>query len=178
MLAAWYDRHGAAHVVLQTGQIADRLVDAGQVRVRVSFSGINPADVDTRAGRPGAPMGYPRVIPHSDASGTIESAGPHVNPNRVGTRVWIYGAQAGRPFGTAAQYVVVPTRLAIPLPDEVSDKLGATLSTRHRAVFGDGPVEGKVILVHDVLGRVGSLAADLAVWGGTTVIGRSTTRPT
>jgi NADPH2:quinone reductase len=37
-------------------------------------------------------------------------------------------------------------------------------------VFGDGPVRGQTVLVQGVLGGVGSLAAQLARWGGATVI--------
>jgi NADPH:quinone reductase-like Zn-dependent oxidoreductase len=33
-----------------------------------------------------------------------------------------------------------------------------------RAIFGDGPVAGTTILVHGVLGGVGSMAAQLARW--------------
>jgi NADPH2:quinone reductase len=43
--------------------------------------------------------------------------------------------------------------------------------TAHRAVFADGPVAGQTVLVHGVLGGVGSVAAQLAAWGGATVIG-------
>jgi hypothetical protein len=38
-------------------------------------------------------------------------------------------------------------------------------------LFADGPVTDRVVLVHVVLGGVGALAAQLAVWGGATVIG-------
>jgi NADPH:quinone reductase len=89
--------------------------------------------------------------------------------------VWTYGAQSYRPFGTAAQLTCVPERQAVPLPEEVSDEMGACLGipgiTAHRAVFSDGPVAGQMVLVHGVLGSVGSLAAQLAHWGGATVIG-------
>ena len=37
--------------------------------------------------------------------------------------------------------------------------------TGHRAVFSDRPVEAKHVLVHGVLGAVGSLAVQLARWG-------------
>jgi NADPH2:quinone reductase len=94
--------------------------------------------------------------------------------------VWVYNAQSYRPFGTAAQYVVVPDRLAVDLPDEVDDETGACLGipgiTAHRAVFADGPVDGATVLVHGALGGVGSLAAQLAAWGGATVV--STVRRT
>ena len=43
--------------------------------------------------------------------------------------------------------------------------------TAHRAVFADGTVAGMTVLVQGVLGGVGALAAQLAHWGGATVIG-------
>jgi NADPH2:quinone reductase len=98
-----------------------------------------------------------------------------VDPNRVGQRVWVFGAQSYRPFGTAAQLTVVPAPLAVGLPGNVSDDVGACLGipgiTAHRAVFADGPVAGLTVLVQGVLGGVGALAAQLARWGGATVIG-------
>jgi len=94
---------------------------------------------------------------------------------RIGQRVWVYGAQSYRPFGTAAQLTTVPAEQAVALPDGVGDEVGACLGipgiTAHRAVFGDGPVAGTTVLVHGVLGGVGSMAAQLAAWRGATVIG-------
>jgi NADPH2:quinone reductase len=105
----------------------------------------------------------------------IDAVGDGVSPSRVGQRVWVYGAQSYRPFGTAAQWTTVPAEQAPPLPDGVSDELGACLGipgiTAHRAVFADGPVAGKTVLVQGVLGAVGSMAAQLARWGGASVIG-------
>jgi NADPH2:quinone reductase len=145
------------------------------VRVRVRFSGINPGDTKKRADWMGYGMPYPLVIPHSDGAGVIESVGVDVDPSRIGRRVWVYGAQSYRPYGTAAQFTVVPTNQAVDLPDQVSDEVGACLGipgiTAHRAVFADGPVEGRTVLVHGVLGGVGAMAAQLARWAGATVIG-------
>jgi NADPH2:quinone reductase len=141
----------------------------------MTLSGVNPGDTKKRAGWPGSPMIYPRVIPHSDGVGVIDAVGAGIDADRIGQRVWIYGAQSYRPFGTAAQMTCVPDRQAVALPDEVSDELGACLGipgiTAHRAVFSDGPVTGKIVLVQGVLGAVSSVAAQLAHWGGATVIG-------
>lgn len=175
MLAAWYDRQGPAAEVLQVGELATPEPAAGEVRVRVALSGINPGDTKKRSGWQGAPMTFPRIIPHSDGAGVIDAVGDGVHTGRVGQRVWTYGAQSYRPFGTAAQFTCVPELQAVALPDEVSDEVGACLGipgiTAHRAVFGDGPVAGKTVLVQGVLGSVSSLAAQLARWGGATVIG-------
>ena len=175
MLAAWYERPGPAAEVLQVGEMADPEPGPGEVRVRVAVSGINPGDTKKRGDWVGYGMPYPRVIPHSDGAGVIDAVGDGVDPARIGERVWVYGAQSYRAFGTAAQFTVVPADQAVVLPDNVSDEVGACLGipgiTAHRAVFGDGPVEGTTVLVHGVLGGVGSMAAQLAAWRGATVIG-------
>ncbi|MEU0468874.1 NADPH:quinone reductase [Amycolatopsis sp. NPDC006131] len=175
MLASFYERQGAAADVLRVGDLPDPAPGPGEVRVRVSVSSVNPGDTKKRRGWLGSTMPYPRVIPHSDAAGVVDAVGDGVDPRRSGQRVWVYGAQSYRPFGTAAQYTVVPSDQAVPLPDHLGDDLGASLGipgiTAHRTVFTDGPVDGKVVLVHGVLGGVGSLAAQLARWAGATVIG-------
>lgn len=177
MRAAWYDRQGAAPDVLQVGDIGEPEPEPGpgEVRVRLSLSGVNPGDVKKRQGWLGSTMAYPRVVPHSDGAGVVDAVGAGVDPARVGRRVWVYGAQSYRPFGTAARATVVPGHMAVDLPDHVADEIGAALGipgiTAHRAVFAEGPVTGQTVLVHGVLGAVGSLAAQLARWDGATVIG-------
>jgi NADPH2:quinone reductase len=173
--AAFYDRQGPAADVLQVGELPDPEPAAGEVRVRLSRSGINPGDTKKRRGWLGSAMPYPRVVPHSDGAGVIDAIGAGVDPGRLGQRVWTYGAQSYRPFGTAAQFTVLPDALAPVLPDGVSQDVGACLGipgiTAHRAVFADGPVAGRTVLVAGVLGGVSALAAQLARWGGATVIG-------
>lgn len=175
MRAAWYERPGPAAQVLKVGDIADPSPGPGEVRVRVSVSGINPGDTKKRGDWVGSGMPFPRVIPHSDGAGVIDAVGEGVAAARVGERVWVYGAQSYRASGTAAEFTVVPADQAVPLPGEVSDAVGACLGipgiTAHRAVFGDGSVDGATVLVHGVLGGVGRLAAQLAAWRGATVIG-------
>jgi NADPH2:quinone reductase len=175
MRAVWYDKQGPAAEVLWVGELPDPQPGPGEVRVRIRLSGISPGDVKKRQGVEGALMPFPRVIPHSDGAGSIDAVGAGVDASRIGRRVWVYGAQSYRPFGTAAQLTVVPTDLAVDLPDNVADTIGATLGipgiTAHRAVFGDGPVGGQTVLVHGILGGVGALAAQLAIWRGAQVIG-------
>ena len=175
MRAVWYERQGPAAEVLQVGELPDPQPGPGEVRVRIRYSGVNPGDTKKRRGWLGSSMPYPRVIPHSDAAGVVDAVGEGVDPARIGRRVWVHGAQSYRAFGTAAEYTVVPTALAVDLPDDVPDEFGASLGipgiTAHRAVFVDGPVTGATVLVHGVLGGVGSRAARLAHWRGATVIG-------
>jgi NADPH:quinone reductase len=180
MIAAWYDRQGPPADVLVVGDLAAAEPGAGEVRVRLSMSGPNPGDIKKRQSWLGNPMAFPRIIPHSDGAGVIEAVGSGVDPSRLGRRVWVYGAQSYRPFGTAAQTTVVPGSLAVDLPDAVTDEIGACLGipgiTAHRAMFADGPVTGQTVLIHGVRGSVSSLAAQLGRWAGATVIGTVRTK--
>ena len=175
MIAAWYDSQGLAPDVLQVGEMSTPEPGPGEVRVRLELSSVNPGDTKKRRGWLGSSMTYPRVVPHSDGAGFVDAVGSGVEQSRVGERVWVFGAQSYRAFGTAAQFTVVPEWEAIALPDSVAPEVGACLGipgiTAHRAVFGDGSVDGRTVVVHGVLGGVGSMAAQLARWKGATVIG-------
>jgi NADPH:quinone reductase len=179
--AAWYERRGPAREVLVVGEMPDVQPAPGEVRIAVSVSGLSPGDVKKRSGWQGSPMPYPRVIPHSDGAGTIDKLGDGVDPARLGQPVWCYGAQSYRPFGTAAEFVAVPSELAIPLPDAGTESVNRELAeqaaclgiagiTGYRAVFADGPVAGLVVLVHGAAGGVGSIATQMAVRDGASVI--------
>jgi NADPH2:quinone reductase len=179
--SAWYQRRGSARDTLVVGEMPDPEPSDGEVRIALTVSGVNPGDVEKRAGWQGSPMPFPRVIPHSDGAGTIDTVGPGVSVDRVGERVWCYGAQSYRPFGTAAEYVVVPDSLAVRLPppgpagdgadlDEQASCLGIAGITAHRAVCADGPVSGLVVLVHGAAGGVGSIATQLARQDSATVL--------
>ena len=119
-------------------------------------------------------MAFPRVIPHGDGAGVIDAVGPDVARDRLGERVWTYLAQSYRPFGTAAEYVVVPATRAVRLPAEVqfeqASGLGIPGITAHRAVFADGPVCGSTLVVTGALGAVGRAAVAVARRGGASVI--------
>ena len=73
MRAASYEKIGPAGEVLQVGEMPDPEPGAGEVRVRIYASGVNPSDWKTRSGL--RPMTVPRVIPHSDGAGIIDRAG-------------------------------------------------------------------------------------------------------
>jgi len=174
MHAAWYDKQGPAQEVIQYNEMPMPNAGPNEVRVRVHASGVNPSDTKGRSGWGGSSLQFPRVIPHQDGAGVIESVGEGVPTSRLGERVWIYEAQWRRPFGTAAEFVIVPSEQAIRLPDNTSFVEGACLGvpamTAHRCVFADGPVNEQTILVTGGAGAVGYYALQLAKWGGATVI--------
>ncbi|KQO76161.1 NADPH:quinone reductase [Rhizobium sp. Leaf262] len=170
MRAAYYERQGSAQEVLTVGELPDPEPGTGEVRVRMMFSGINPSDIKTRTGFGGKAMPFPLIVPHQDGAGIIDAVGPGVPETRVGERVWIYMAQWGRAFGTAAEFVVVPSVQAVGLADNVSFEIGASLGvpamTAHRCLFADGDLRGKRVLIQGGAGAVGNAAILLAKWAG------------
>src|SRR6201993_1077898 len=99
MKAAWYEKQGAPKDVLIVGQMDDPQPSAGEVRIRVAFSGVNPGDVKKREDAFGVGMPYPRVIPHSDGSGTVDAVGDGVSREWLGRRGGGFGAPFYPTFG-------------------------------------------------------------------------------
>ncbi|HMH18399.1 MAG TPA: NADPH:quinone reductase [Burkholderiales bacterium] len=175
MRAVYYERKGPAQKVLVVGDVPDPQPGPGEVRVKIRFSGVNPTDTKLRGGWDGnMEMPFPRVIPHQDGAGVIDAVGPGVLPSRVGERVWIYEAQRGRAFGSAAEYLTIVTENAVRLPDDASFETGACLGiagmTAHRCLFQDGGIQGQTVLVAGGAGAVGHAAIQLAKWGGARVV--------
>jgi NADPH2:quinone reductase len=173
MRAAIYDATGPARDVLKVTEVERPEPGPGEVRVRVAVSGVNPTDVKTRSGAtPRAIDGF--QIPDQDGAGVIDAVGPGVDPARAGQRVWLLLAAAGRRWGTAAEWTVVPERQAVPLPDGVDMEMGAMLGvpavTAHRCLFADGPVAGQTVLVQGGAGAVGHFSIEFAKRDGARVI--------
>ena len=175
MKAAWYEKQGAAREVLEVGEMPDPIPAAGQVRIRIAASGINPGDIKKRQDAFGYGMAYPRVIPHSDGAGRVDQLGSGVSSEWMSRSVWCYGAQSYRPFGTAAEFTVIPVDQIAPLPEKVSMEQGACLGipgiTAHRAVHVGGAVSGRTVVVQGAAGAVGLCAVALARQAGARVIG-------
>lgn len=174
MRAAWFESFGEAAKTLILGELDKPQPQAGEVLIRLVTSGVNPSDVKKRAGAFPNLLDDGLVVPHSDGAGIIEAVGKSVSSDRIGQRVWVYQAQYGRRFGTAAEYVTIDALRAPELPDNASFEIGACLGipvmTSHRCVFADGSVEGQTILVTGGAGRVGYYAIQWAKQAGARVI--------
>jgi NADPH2:quinone reductase len=173
MRAAMYDCYGPAGDVLRVEEIERPEPGPGEVRVRLQLSGVNPTDWKSRAGSTPRPIdGF--QIPHHDGAGVIDEVGEGVDPGRAGQRVWLWLAAAGRCWGTAAEWTIVPERQAVRMPDGISAELGASLGvpamTAHRCLFADGPLDGQTVLVAGGAGAVGHFAIELAKHAGARVI--------
>jgi NADPH2:quinone reductase len=173
MRAAVYDRTGPAGHVLRIADVPRPEPGPGEVRVRIHVSGVNPTDWKSRAGATPRPI-TKFQIPNHDGAGVIDAVGEGVDPGRVGQRVWVWLAAAGQRWGTAAEWTVLPGERAVPLPDDVSLDLGASLGvpamTAYRALFADGPLDGKTVLVAGGAGAVGHFAIELAKRAGAGVV--------
>ena len=174
MKAAWFEQFGAARDVLVLGEKPTPVAGPGEVLVRLRTSGVNPSDVKKRAGSFPNLLDEGYVIPNSDGAGVIESVGEGVDARRVGEKVWVYQAQFGRRFGTAAQYVALDSLRAVTLPIEAGFDVGACagipIMTAHRCVHADGAIAGQTVLVTGGAGRVGYYAIQWAKMAGAKVI--------
>jgi NADPH2:quinone reductase len=173
MRAAYYESNGPARKVLQLGDVETPQAGRGEVRVRLLTSGVNPSDVKSRAGLT-RKIAFPRVIPHSDGAGEIDAVGEGVSPTRVGERVWVWNGQWRRPFGTAAEWIVLPQEQAVALPANVTMEAGACLGipayTGYQAVLLARAKEGSTVLVAAGAGAVGHYAIQFAKKRKATVI--------
>lgn len=165
MKAVWYDRNGPAAEVLTYGDLPTPSPGPGEVLVRLATSGVNPSDWKTRLGRT-RPKVFPRIVPHSDGAGRIEAVGEGVDRARIGERVWIWNGQWKRPFGTAAEYIALPSAQAVRLPENTGFDAGACLGipalTALHAVLTDGSITGQRVLVTGGAGSVGHYAIQFA----------------
>jgi len=181
MRAVVYTETGPSSVL----QVVERDVPMpgpGEVRVRLVRAGVNPTDWKARAGGTYAALPFPEITPGQDGAGDVDAVGEGVEGYAAGDRVWVMLAQHGRPFGTAADYVVVPSDRVFRLPEGASYDLGASLGvpaiTAHRALtsgettsrLAPGALEGRTVLVHGGAGAVGNAAVQLARWAGATVL--------
>ena len=173
MRAAFYEKNGAARDVLSVADVETPKPGPGEVRVRLKTSGVNPSDVKSREGRT-RKIAFPRVIPHSDGAGEIDAVGAGVPPSRIGERVWTWNAAWKRPFGTAAEYIVLPQIQAVTLPDGVSFEAGACLGipalTAWHAIDIAGTKSGMTLLIAGGAGAVAHYAIQFAKARGAFVL--------
>lgn len=181
MRAVVYSQTGGPDVLRLVERPA-REPGLGEVRVRVRVSGVNPTDWKARRG--GAELPFPEVVPNQDGAGTIDAVGEGVPASRVGERVWLWEAAWQRADGTAQEFVVIPGRQAVQLPDAVSFDIGASLGipalTAHRCLTVSelgprqlappGALAGQIVLVAGGAGGVGHATIQLARWAGARVI--------
>lgn len=141
---------------------------AGEVLVRVAYAGVNRPDVMQRAGKyPPPPDASP--ILGLEISGHVVRLGEGVTSLAEGDLVC-----ALAPGGGYAEYCLVPAAHALPVPDGLSPKEGASLPenmfTVWHNVFERGRLAaGESLLVHGGSSGIGATAIQLAKAMGATV---------
>jgi NADPH:quinone reductase len=183
MKAIVYREHGGPDVLsVETRPVPEP--GPGEVRVEMHRSGVNPTDWKARAVPVfGLPEDGRGQVPGQDGAGVVDAVGSGVPAERVGERVWVWEAAWHRADGTAQEYVVLPERQAVPLPEHASFDLGASLGipalTAHRCLtvadggpdrLSPGALSGRTVLVAGGAGAVGHAAVELARWAGATVV--------
>jgi acrylyl-CoA reductase (NADPH) len=145
-----------------TRQISD--LPAGEVLVKVHYSGLNYKDALSSAGNRGVTKSYPHT-PGIDASGVVEES--QHSDFQIGTNVIVTSYDLGmNTSGGLAEYIRVPASWVVPLPEGMSLKeamifgtagltagMGISLLENH----GLKPQNGK-ILVTGATGGVGIMA--------------------
>jgi NADPH:quinone reductase-like Zn-dependent oxidoreductase len=150
-------------------EIAEPVAGPGELLVRVRACAINYPDVliieDKYQLKPPRPF-----APGSEIAGEVEAAGEGVEGWAIGDRLI---APTG--FGGLVEKIVVPARVAIPLPEERSFEEGSALlltyATAMHALVDRGRMEaGQTLLVLGGAGGVGLAAVELGKALGAKVI--------
>ncbi|USD60126.1 NADP-dependent oxidoreductase [Vibrio sp. SCSIO 43140] len=142
---------------------------AGEVLVKVTYSGINPIDVKTRAG-----LGWAAAenkdnlpwVPGYDIAGSIEGLGEGTHEFEIGQEVVGF---IGFPVrgGGYSQYVCVPESELTPIPNSVTLEAAAALplagQTAAQAINKAQVQEGERVLILAGAGGVGHIAVQIAV---------------
>lgn len=149
---------------LRLGEVADPQPGPGEVRLRVRFAALNPADAFLARGMYPAKPPLPHILGR-DGVGDVVAIGAGVDNVRVGETVGILRCNVGVDvWGTLAEKVVVPAESVIQIPPNWSleEMAGAPLVflTAWQALtqWTDPPAPphaGSVLLVTGASGGVG-----------------------
>lgn len=170
MRAVAFTQTGEAEV-LRVMEVPDPVVGAGQVRLRVTVSGVNFRDVGVRRyGRNEGSRVPEPVVTGIEAAGVIESIGAGVTHLQVGQRVATIC-----PGGGYGDLLVVPAAQSIPLPDSISDEVAGSFpmtgfTAWHLLHTAAKLQPGETVLVHAAAGGVGTMLLQLAKRTGATVL--------
>ncbi|MEV7986854.1 NADP-dependent oxidoreductase [Micromonospora sp. NPDC085948] len=170
MRAAAFHTFGGPEV-LQVVEVATPVAGPGEVRVRVEAAGVQAYDSAVRSGwtPPGQIVRFPQIV-GNDFAGVVDQTGAGVTDFRTGDDVLGWALLA-----SCAEYVVVPTGQVVTKPAGMSWPQAGTLSasaqTAHTALEELKVDAGDTLLIHGAAGGVGTVAVQLALAAGATVIG-------
>lgn len=165
-----FDAFGAPDV-LRVAEVAQPQAGPGEVRVRVRAAGVQPFDLMVRRGDapPFLTVRFPQTL-GQEYSGTVDQVGDGVTALAVGDEVLGSTMLAGY-----ADQVVVAAQSAVAKPSGLSFATAAGLVAASQTASGAlrelAVTAGETLLVHGAAGSVGTVAVQLAVLDGLTVVG-------
>jgi NADPH:quinone reductase-like Zn-dependent oxidoreductase len=170
-VAVRFDEYGDVDV-LNVVDVPRPVPGPGQVVVKVMAAGINPGEASIRKGL--LDSVWPATFPSgegSDLAGTVAEVGLNVVRFAVGDEVLGYvdtrSSHAEFVVAEADNLVARPSNV----PWDVAGSLFVVGTTAYAAVRAVSLVKGDTVVVSGAAGGVGSLAVQLAVDAGATVIG-------
>lgn len=166
------------------------------VLVRVKACALNHLDLWVRQGNPAYPMPLPHVL-GSDVAGIVEQVGSNVDSVMVGQRVFVspgiscwkceyclagrdnfcrsYSLLGAMMHGGYAEYVKVPFRNVLPIPENLSFEQAAafplvSVTASHMLFALAGLQHGETVLIMGAGSGVGMMAVQMAKLAGARVL--------
>jgi NADPH:quinone reductase-like Zn-dependent oxidoreductase len=192
MKAAFFCQHGGPEV-MEVGEMPQPAPAAGEALVRVRAASLNRVDKWTRDGYPGLKLPLPHILGSDGAGEVVQGAGLFRPGDRVaintnigcGTCEFCVAGQdnlclrwhlLGETMpGTDAEFVAVPERQLLPLPEAVSFEqaaaAGLVFQTAWHSLITRGQIRpGETVLIIGAAGGVNSAAIQIAKLAGCRVM--------
>ena len=155
--------------VLELTNISVGTPGPDEIKVTNHAIGLNYIDTYHRSGL------YPLELPSGiglEGAGKVDEIGSNVTEFNVGDNV----AYAAIPIGAYSQQRIIPTKIAVKVPDGISHKIAAAVMTKGLTTYylickTYKLKAGEIILFHAAAGGVGQLFANWANSIGAKVIG-------
>ncbi|KUL41217.1 NADP-dependent oxidoreductase [Actinoplanes awajinensis] len=159
--------------VLRVAEVPEPHAGPGEIRIAVRASGVTPSDAAVRSGRfrDFMPLALPHIL-GVDAAGIVDEVGAGVTD--VGQGAEVFGmVDLARLGGANAEYAVLAAWTAKPAALSWTEAGGAAanVETATRVLDRLGVTNGTTLLIEGAAGGVGTVAVQLAVARGATVIG-------
>ena len=171
MKAVRFDHYGGVEV-LEVREVQQPVPAPGEVLVAVRAAAINPGEIAIREGFLDAR--FPASFPSgegTDFAGVVEELGAGVDSFAAGQSVCGWSERRS----SHAELVAVPAEQLTPKPDGLAWEVAGSLFVAGMAAYASvqavAPAPGEVVVVSGAAGGVGSVAVQLAVRAGATVIG-------
>ena len=152
--------------VLQLDELPLPEPAAGEVRLRVKAIGLNRAEVLFRMGRYLVQPILPSKIVY-EASGTVEAAGPDVDPSWIGKTVSTVPAFLASAYGVYGEVAIVPVSAIAEYPGRLSYEEGTSIWMQYLTAYGALIHQGRLakgdfVLITAASSSVGIAAIELA----------------